>query len=105
MEGPILSNSKLKVEPKNINATRKQIQASANIKTSRYANNSNKTIQSLPYLIDIESLADHLGVGVRFIRRLVTERRIPFIKCGRFIRFDPNEIEAWVEKSRVSPRS
>ena len=31
----------------------------------------------LPYLMDIATLAERLGVSVRHIRRLVHERRIP----------------------------
>lgn len=39
--------------------------------------------RDLPYLVDIGSMAEHLGVEVRHVRRLVAERRIPFIKWGR----------------------
>jgi excisionase family DNA binding protein len=52
-------------------------------------------------LLDITGLAEHLGVNVRHIRRLVAERRIPFIKWGHLIRFDPAEIATWIEQSRV----
>jgi excisionase family DNA binding protein len=41
-----------------------------------------------------------LGVQVRHVRRLVSERLIPFIKWGRLLRFDPNEIEAWLDEAR-----
>ena len=36
----------------------------------------------LPHLVDVETIAEHLGVEVRHIRRLVHEKRIPFIKVG-----------------------
>lgn len=52
-------------------------------------------------LMDIDAVADLLGVQVRHVRRLVAERRIPFIKWGRLLRFDPAEIEAWIESARV----
>jgi excisionase family DNA binding protein len=54
----------------------------------------------LPRLLGITELADHLGVNVRHIRRLVHERRIPFIKWGHLIRFDPEDIRAWLDASR-----
>jgi excisionase family DNA binding protein len=57
----------------------------------------------LPYLMDIATLAEHLGVSVRHIRRLVHERRIPFIKWGHLIRFDPVEVHAWLEQCRHEP--
>jgi excisionase family DNA binding protein len=47
-------------------------------------------------LIDINALAELLGVQVRHVRRLVYERRIPYIKWGHLIRFDPTEIEHWI---------
>jgi excisionase family DNA binding protein len=57
----------------------------------------------LPRLLGITELADHLGVNVRHIRRLVHERRIPFIKWGHLIRFDPDEVSAWIDTNRQQP--
>ena len=57
----------------------------------------------LPELLDINELARHLGVNVRHVRRLVAERRIPFIKWGHLIRFDPADIDAWIQRSRIAP--
>ena len=45
-------------------------------------------------LIDCDRLALWLGVEVGFVRRLVAERRIPFIKVGKFVRFDPVDKES-----------
>ena len=54
-----------------------------------------------PPLMDIEAVAQRLAVGVRHVRRLVTEKRIPYRKWGHLLRFEPDEIEAWIEASRV----
>ena len=54
-------------------------------------------------LVDIEWVAGRLGVKVRHVRRLVADRRIPFVKCGHLLRFDPAEIEAWIDGSRRPP--
>ena len=54
----------------------------------------------LPRLLDISGLAERLGVNPRHIRRLVSERRIPFIKWGHLIRFDPDEVAAWLDHAR-----
>jgi excisionase family DNA binding protein len=51
-------------------------------------------------LMDIEAVAGRLGVQVRHVRRVVAERRIPFVKWGHLIRFDPVEIEAWLDRAR-----
>jgi len=52
-------------------------------------------------LLQIPELAEQLGVTERFIRRLVFERRIPYLKIGKFIRFDPEAVEDWIEEQRV----
>lgn len=45
-----------------------------------------------------------LGVELRHVRRLVHERRIPFVKWGHLLRFDPLEIEAWIDSHRHGER-
>ena len=52
----------------------------------------------LPQLVDIETLARGLGDSVRHLRRLVAERRIPYIKVGHFVRFDPAQIRLWLDE-------
>ncbi len=56
---------------------------------------------TLPPLMDIEAVAQRLAVNVRHVRRLVAERRIPYRKWGHLLRFEPQEIEAWIEATRV----
>jgi excisionase family DNA binding protein len=52
-------------------------------------------------LLTINEVATRLGATPRFVRRLVADRRIVFHRIGKFIRFDPVEIEALVEEGRV----
>lgn len=52
-------------------------------------------------LIDVGDVAERLGVGERFVRRLVAERRIPFLKVGRHLRFNPVDVEQWILSHRV----
>jgi excisionase family DNA binding protein len=54
-------------------------------------------------LLDIEAVAGALAVTPRHVQRLVSERRIPYLKVGRFVRFDPNELNVWLETLRVAP--
>jgi excisionase family DNA binding protein len=56
----------------------------------------------LPHLLSIEELAEHLGVTVRHVRRLIAERRVPYLKVGRLVRFDPAEITARLDGRRVA---
>jgi excisionase family DNA binding protein len=52
-------------------------------------------------LVDIAAAAEQLGVSVRYVRRLVAGRRIPYVKLGHYVRFDPLEIDAWIDRARV----
>jgi excisionase family DNA binding protein len=56
--------------------------------------------EPLPHLLTIEQLAEHLGVTQRHVRRLVAEKRVPYLKWRRFVRFDPAEIVQWLNISR-----
>jgi len=51
-------------------------------------------------LLDVPAVAERLGVNHRYVRRLVAERRIPFIKFGHLLRFDPVEVEDWLDQAR-----
>ena len=59
---------------------------------------------NVPTLLDINGVAAHLGVNVRHVRRLVAERRIPYVKWGHLLRFDPAELAAWIDASRTDCR-
>jgi excisionase family DNA binding protein len=54
-------------------------------------------------LLTIAEVATTLGVDVRHVRRLVHERRIPYIKWGHLLRFDPIDIAAWIDTYRRYP--
>lgn len=51
-------------------------------------------------LIDVSEVAQLLGVQVRHVRRLVHERRIPYVKWGHLVRFDPDDVAAWIDTNR-----
>ena len=55
---------------------------------------------SFPELVDIERVAKLLGVGERYVRRMVAERRVPIVKVGHYVRFDIADIRRWVEEQR-----
>jgi excisionase family DNA binding protein len=57
---------------------------------------------SLAPLIDVHVVADVLGITIRHVQRLVAEHRIPFLKVGRFVRFDPAELNVWLDEQRVA---
>jgi excisionase family DNA binding protein len=55
-------------------------------------------------LLDVDAVAQALGVTSRHVRRLVAERRIPFFKVGKFVRFDPGELDVWLDQQRMEMR-
>lgn len=69
--------------------------------TPRTTSDTTPTGGPLPRLLNVSVLAEHLGVQDRHIRRLVHERRIPFVKWGHLLRFDPDEVRAWLETARI----
>jgi len=52
-------------------------------------------------LLDIHDVATRLNITVRHVRRLVAERRIPYLKVGKLVRFDPHEIKVWTASLAV----
>jgi excisionase family DNA binding protein len=62
-------------------------------------------VDELSTLLDIGAVAERLCVTERHVRRLVAERRIPYVKVGRFVRFDPVDVVDWIGAARVPPRS
>jgi excisionase family DNA binding protein len=55
-------------------------------------------------LLTMEEAADRLGTSTRFVRRLIAERRIAYVKVGRHVRLDPTDVEAFITDSRVEVR-
>jgi excisionase family DNA binding protein len=53
-------------------------------------------------LLDVEAAAHRLGCSERFIRRLVQERRIPFVKLGgTMVRFVDADLDRWIVAQRI----
>ena len=51
--------------------------------------------------LSIEEAADHLNVSVRFMRRLVFDRRIRHYKVGKFLRFERTDLDAFAQAAEV----
>ncbi|MFD5749917.1 excisionase family DNA-binding protein [Streptomyces sp. NPDC127033] len=54
-------------------------------------------------LLTVDEAAERLGTGVRFVRRLVAERRIVFVKVGRHVRIAESALTAYIEAHTVQP--
>jgi len=51
--------------------------------------------------LDVTGAAAYLGVSPRFMRRLVAERRMTFVKLGRHVRFDIADLDHFIDSGRV----
>lgn len=56
-----------------------------------------------PQLLSVEAAAERLDTTVRFIRRLIAERRIEFVKVGRHVRIAESALADFIEAGKVPP--
>jgi excisionase family DNA binding protein len=54
-------------------------------------------------LLTPEEVADRLRTSLRFVRRLVHERRIGFTKVGKYVRITVADVDAFLAEGRVEP--
>ncbi|MER6008890.1 helix-turn-helix domain-containing protein [Nonomuraea angiospora] len=54
-------------------------------------------------LLTVEEAADALHTSARFVRRLIAERRIEFVKVGRHVRIREPALIAFVVAGTVTP--
>jgi excisionase family DNA binding protein len=54
-------------------------------------------------LLTVEAAADRLSTSNRFVRRLIAERRIEFVKIGRHVRISETALVEFIEAGRVEP--
>lgn len=55
-------------------------------------------------LLDINQLVEMLNIKKKTIYKWVRQRKIPYIKLGGLIRFDPEEIEKWIGSKKVEKK-
>lgn len=56
-------------------------------------------------LLNIREVAEYTGLSVHTLYTMVSQRRIPFVKAGRLVKFDLKAIDSWIEKNTVKPIS
>jgi excisionase family DNA binding protein len=52
-------------------------------------------------LLTVEEAAERLGTSVRFVRRLIFERRIAYTKLGRHVGIAASDLDAFIMAGRV----
>ena len=55
-------------------------------------------------LLTVEQVAELLSVSPAYVRRrLIFEKRIPYVKIGRHVRIDERDLEDFIDRGRVTP--
>lgn len=52
-------------------------------------------------LINVEEFSELTGLSKSTIYSWVSQRRIPFVKCGRLTKFDLEAIDKWIKENTV----
>lgn len=56
-----------------------------------------------PRLVSIQDCSVYMGLSVHTLYTMVSQRRIPFVKVGRLVKFDLALLDAWIVKRTVMP--
>jgi excisionase family DNA binding protein len=59
--------------------------------------------RAMDQLLSIDEAAEILGTTARFPRRLVSERRIRFVKVGRHVRIPASALIEFIQEGTIEP--
>jgi excisionase family DNA binding protein len=65
---------------------------------------SKSTPENPQRLLTVKEAAQYLSISVSTLYGWVWQRRVPFVKIGRAVRFDPRDVEAFVEANKQRSR-
>ena len=52
-------------------------------------------------LVGIKELAEYLGIKTDTLYSWIYQRKIPYVKVGRLVKFDSIQIDEWLSKNSV----
>jgi len=52
-------------------------------------------------LMGVEEVAELTSIPESTVRRMVTKGRIPCVRLGKHVRFDPEDVAEWIEGNKV----
>lgn len=56
-------------------------------------------------LIDAKAASTLLGVPYTWLLAQARDGKIPHHRLGHYVRFNPNDLQAWLHETRVQPKS
>jgi len=54
-------------------------------------------------LLTIQQAANHTGLSTHTLYKMVSQRRVPFVKLGGALRFNPEQLDQWIKQNTVMP--
>ena len=55
-------------------------------------------------LLSPQELSDVLSISIETVYAWTSQKRIPYIKMGRLVRFNMDEVNKWLERQKVEAR-
>jgi len=56
-----------------------------------------------PRLLTIQEVSKIIGVSKHTLYKMVSQRRIPYVKVGRLTKFDVTLLDQWLKQHTVMP--
>ena len=54
-------------------------------------------------LLTIQQASQITGVSISTLYKWVNQRKVPHIKLGKLVKFDPAKLEEWIKQQTVMP--
>ena len=54
-------------------------------------------------LLTVQQAAAYTGLSPHTVYAMVSQRRIPFVKVGRLVKFDVELLDKWIKQNTVMP--
>ena len=54
-------------------------------------------------LMSVKEAAAYVGLSPHTVYGMVSQRRIPYLKVGRLVKFDQAMLDAWLKKHTIMP--
>ncbi len=56
-------------------------------------------------LMSVKEAAAYMGLSPHTVYTMVSQRRIPYAKVGKLVKFDEAMLQAWIKQHTVMPMS
>jgi excisionase family DNA binding protein len=53
--------------------------------------------------LTVKEVSEYIGIATDTIYTMVNQRRIPYVKVGRLVKFDQAALDAWLKQHTVMP--